>query len=49
MERVDAHPDGALGIDLRAGTCEIGDFNCSVTMPPHARDALALYEEQLAF
>jgi 3-isopropylmalate/(R)-2-methylmalate dehydratase small subunit len=40
MERVDAHPDVALRIDLGAGTCEVGDFSCTVAQPPHARDAL---------
>ena len=40
MERVDAHPDAALRIDLGAGTCEVGDFSCTVALPPHARDAL---------
>jgi hypothetical protein len=40
MERVDARPDAALRIDLGAGTCEVGDFSCAVTMPPHTRDAL---------
>ena len=40
MERVNAHPDAVLRVDLGAGTCEIGDFGCTVTLPPHARDAL---------
>jgi 3-isopropylmalate/(R)-2-methylmalate dehydratase small subunit len=40
MARVDARPDAALRIDLGAGTCEVGDFSCAVTMPPHTRDAL---------
>jgi 3-isopropylmalate/(R)-2-methylmalate dehydratase small subunit len=40
MEKVDAHAEAVLRIDLWAGTCEIGDFSCAITLPPHARDAL---------
>ncbi len=40
MLQVEAHPDAVLRLDLGAGTCEIGDFGCTVTLPPHARDAL---------
>jgi 3-isopropylmalate/(R)-2-methylmalate dehydratase small subunit len=40
MERVDARPDAAVRIGLGAGICEVSDFSCPVTIPPHARDAL---------
>lgn len=40
MARVEAHPDSVLRLDLPAGTCTVGDVDCAIDMPAHARDAL---------
>jgi len=41
QDLVERYPRIELKIDLMAGTCEAGDFRCSVSLPPNARDAFA--------
>ncbi|MDA1185875.1 MAG: 3-isopropylmalate dehydratase small subunit [Acidobacteria bacterium] len=40
MQRVEAHPDAVLRLDLGAGTCTVGDVSCAIDVPAYARDAL---------
>ena len=39
MERVEKNPRAELRIDLVAGTCELEDFRCAVSLPPKIREA----------
>ena len=39
MERVEERPDAQLRVDMRAGTCDIDGFTCTVALPATARDA----------
>ena len=41
QDLVERNPGTELKIDLTAGTCEAGDFRCSVSLPPNVRDAFA--------
>ena len=41
QDLVERNPGTELRIDLTAGTCEAGEFRCSVSLPPNARDAFA--------
>ena len=41
QDLVERNPGTELRIDLTAGTCEAGEFRCSVFLPPNARDAFA--------
>jgi 3-isopropylmalate/(R)-2-methylmalate dehydratase small subunit len=40
MDLVEKQPDVPLRIDLQTGTCESGGFQCPISLPAHARDAL---------
>ena len=39
MERVEKNPRADVRIDLVAGTCEVDDFRCMVSLPPKVREA----------
>jgi 3-isopropylmalate/(R)-2-methylmalate dehydratase small subunit len=39
MAVVEKNPQAEVAIDLRAGTCEAGDFRCAVSLPPKVREA----------
>ena len=41
QELVERNPRTELQIDLIEGTCEAGDFQCKVSLPPNVRDAFA--------
>jgi len=41
QDLVERNPGTEVRVDLTAGTCEAGDFRCSVSLPPNARDAFA--------
>ena len=41
QEIVEKNPRTELTIDLAGGTCEAGDFRCTVSLPPNVRDAFA--------
>jgi 3-isopropylmalate/(R)-2-methylmalate dehydratase small subunit len=41
QDLVERNPGTEVRIDLTAGTCEAGEFRCSVSLPPNARDAFA--------
>jgi 3-isopropylmalate/(R)-2-methylmalate dehydratase small subunit len=40
MDRVERNPGARVRLDLQAGTCEVDDFRCAVSIPASARDAL---------
>jgi 3-isopropylmalate/(R)-2-methylmalate dehydratase small subunit len=40
MERVEERPGATLRIDLNAGTCDLDGFQCAISLPGSARDAL---------
>ena len=40
QERIERNPTARIHIDLLAGTCEIDDFKCTVSIPAKSRDAL---------
>jgi 3-isopropylmalate/(R)-2-methylmalate dehydratase small subunit len=40
MERVEERPTATLRIDLHAGTCDLEGFQCAISLPGPARDAL---------
>jgi 3-isopropylmalate/(R)-2-methylmalate dehydratase small subunit len=39
MGRVEKNPRAELRIDLVAGTCDVDDFHCTVSLPPKVREA----------
>ena len=39
MRRVERNPGAEMRVDIGAGTCEIEDFRCTVSMPPKVREA----------
>lgn len=39
MERVERNPRATLRLDVAAGTCEVDDFRCRVSLPPKIREA----------
>lgn len=39
MGLVEKTPGGEIRLDLASGTCELGDFRCSVGLPPKVREA----------
>ena len=41
QDLVERNPRTELKIDLMTGTCEAGDFRCSLSLPPNVRDAFA--------
>jgi len=41
QDLVERNPRSEVTIDLMAGTCEAGDFRCSVSLPRNVRDAFA--------
>jgi 3-isopropylmalate/(R)-2-methylmalate dehydratase small subunit len=40
MDRVEAHPELDIRLDIAAGICETDRWSCQVSMPPMVRDAL---------
>ena len=41
MALVEQNPQAELTVDLVAGTCTAGDFQCAISIPPKVRDAFA--------
>jgi 3-isopropylmalate/(R)-2-methylmalate dehydratase small subunit len=39
MQIAETQPRAEMRIDLVAGTCDVGDFRCAVTLPPKVREA----------
>jgi 3-isopropylmalate/(R)-2-methylmalate dehydratase small subunit len=39
MDLVEKHPGAEIRLDVAAGTCELGEFRCAVSLPPKVREA----------